>query len=510
MLLATCLQEPGEPGLVSAAAHAALQRTSLDAEEGQLADGAAIQRLLRLPATVAQQHLGAAAMATALPSMSEDAAAVLIHAMHVAEAAAAMITTAAQLGPGPVWEELAACPGLLPATTGALSLAAAVGCAGPPPWAEPAVRQLQLCCQGALASLLDAAALLAQAAGGEEVLAACDCLPLPLAAAVAAVMRSMQEWAGLDARPLSAACCRLLSALLGQQATAAAFLQPAGVEHLLGASCKDAGAVGAILCTHLIELFVAAAADSQAAAERAGWQHVECALGSLLAFSESAKEVAVAVSLPMSLIDTCLALAAPAHVASPARSPPPAAAAPAASRATKLQQLRQRRRSGAAQPTATLAFGSRVPASAVAHPGSVMRPAELEPAEKGEQAAEESEAQLLQAGEPLALVPAMGGQVAPPSPVPPGQQRLLLCLGLLQQLAHGSRSASDGLVAAGAIDAAARLWGTGGAAAQQALLALLTSLLSNSPAARHACAATGKRVRWWVCILGLGKAGRAR
>lgn len=365
-----------------------------------------------------------------------------------------------------------------------------MGCAASPPWAKPAVQQLQLGSQAALASLLGASALLVQAASSGDVQAACDSLPLPLAVATAAVMGSMQHWAAADTRLLGTSCCRLLSALLGQQATAATFLQRAGEEHQLAADESSGVAVGAALCTQLIELFVeaAAAAESQAeqpAEHQARWQHVESALGGLLAFSHSAKEVAVAVGLPRSLTETCLALAAARPSAAPAVGPAlPVTTASAASRVAKLQQLRQRRQGGARQPTATLAFG-RVSSSAAARPGSMQRPLEHheEQPQQREPAAEE--------GEPQQQAEVGPSPAAAPAPCS-GQQRLALCLGLMQQLAHCSRSGSDSLMDAGLMDAATRLWGTGGAPVQHALLSLLASVLSNSPAARQACAATGK------------------
>jgi hypothetical protein len=70
---------------------------------------------------------------------------------------------------------------------------------------------------------------------------------------------------------------------------------------------------------------------------------------------------------------------------------------------------------------------------------------------------------------------------------------MLLCLGLLTQLAYNSESASSGLVAAGLLDLVGdSVWGAGGAAVQHSLLGLLGNMLTNSLQARQAFMATGE------------------
>lgn len=474
--------------LLSAATAASLQRLLLDAEgAGSAASAAVLLRLLRLPAAAAE----AADTSGGLPleDLRADQACSLQHAVHAARSAASLVAAAAQLAPRGLWAELAASPDLLPAAAGAFSRAAALSCGALPEVAEPEVQVLQRCSQTALAGLADTAALLAQAAvagaSHAPLQAACDCAPLPLAVTVAAALNGAQQWPAADlcGSDLSAACCRLLAVALQQQEAAAAFLLgPDGSEHQLPADVGTGpqAAAAAALCGHLLEWLVASAAEEDSAPGSPQQAALHAALGGLLCSSRSAKRVALSVGLHHSLTDSCCSLAA--GLGSPQAAAAPAAPPAAVMRAGKLARLKQRRACGtgggavgAKRASASLAFGSRLPSQPA---GGRASPARPQP-----QPGLESGAQL--------PANAAGMEAAPACSQPAGEQRLLLCLRLLQQLAHGCEASGDALVEAGALRAAAQLWGAGSAAVQHGLLGLLGTLLACSPAARQALATTG-------------------
>ena len=518
-----CLQESNEPALLSTAAHAVLQRMLLDAEGAcQLVDTAVLLRLLGcLPATAAALSgltAGDSSLGTdLLTSVSSKAAEQLAHAARAAHAAAGLVAAGAQLAPDSSCAEQFTDPGLLPAAAAAFSLAAAISSASLPALTEPAVRALQLHCQAALAPLADALALLAQADGctTQQVAAACSSEPAPLAAAVAATMAGGQMGAEDQQQgQLDASCCRLLAALLQRQDWAAAFLVGAsGEEHqaaLLdggsssssssgGGAGSSAATVGGAICLRLVELFLRSA--GAASQEQQQDTHLQCALGGLLAYSPAAKQVTAEVGLPASLLASMRCLVPAARQAAPAQ-PTPAQPAAAVSRTAKLQELKRARRGGSnsssaasSKPAPAMAFGSRV-RSSVQQPQSSSSRKPL--------AAECGDA------EPAAVPPAPTCSPAAPTPAARvSEQPMLLCLGLLTQLAYGSESASSGLVAAGLLDlVGGSLWGAGGAAVQHCLLGLLGNMLTNSLQARQALIATGEMWRLVLLAYGWKTAGR--
>lgn len=490
------LQDPDAcNGLLRAAAAASLQRLLLDGEgAGPACSAAVLLRLLRLPTAAADAPLG---------QLPADQARSMQDSMQAAQTAASLVVAAAQLAPAGVWAELAASPDLLPAAAAAFSCATALSCEALPELAALEAQTLQQCSRAALAGLADAVALLAQAAvagPAHTVLqAACECAPLPLAVAVATALNGAQQWrlASCEGSALSAACCRLLTAALQGERAAAAFLcSPDGSEHRLplpedacgGGAQPGTAAVG--LSSHLLEQFVSTAAADEGGASSGLQQAVlHAALGGLLCSSPSAKQVALAVGLHRSLLDSCRSLAAGLGGTSAAAAP--AEQPPAAARAGKLAQLKQRRAGGAGgsaaaggrRAPAALAFGSRVP--------SQMAGGRASPLSQQQQAEGSSSVRQLAADAGAAPI----GQPAA-SNQPAGERRLLLCLRLLQQLAHSCEASSDALVEAGALEVAALLWGAGGAAVQHGLLGLLGTLLACSPAARQALASTGE------CLLG--------
>lgn len=506
-------QEEEDPVLLSAAAHAALQRALLDAEGAVqlLGGGQALARLLRQPAAALG---GMPADAAAMPPEHATAAA---HAFRAALAAAALLAAVSHLAPPDCWAEVRASPGLLASAASAFNWAASLGCCPIPDVVAPTATALQRSAQAALAPLADAIALLAQANAGspEQLAAASSCVPLPLAAALAAAMSSPTLLQARLAGPLPAACVRVLAVLLQDEAQAHCLLQDSsGREHQVPAAADGPGArqpVGAVLGACLMEHWLeAAAAAGNSSGEGSTDQHpdqrqvLDAALGGLLAFSSSAKQVAVDAGLHSSLLDSCRTLAA--GLAGPAANhplqpqPQPTAAA---HRTAKLQQLREARRMGTKQPAAVLAFGSRVPAASGHTIGkrSGRHSSCGEEAGSGATAAEAGQDPAAQADEATAgasqAEPCSGDQPASSLQVHPQQRQQQLVaslLGLLQRLAHNSSSSSDSLVEAGAMDVAAVLWDVGSPAVHATLLSLLASLLHNSAAARAACASTGEQL----------------
>ncbi|PRW20587.1 hypothetical protein C2E21_8958 [Chlorella sorokiniana] len=315
-----------------------LTRALLDAEGAVqlLGGGAALTRLLRQPATALGDDAPGDA-ATLAPGQATAAT----HAFRAAHAAAALLATLRHLAPAECWAEVSSAPGLLAAAASAFSWVASFGCRALPVLIDPAVAALQQSAQATLAPLADAIALLAQTSSPDQLGAACSCAPLPLAAAVATAASSPTVQPGQGAGP----------------------------------------PVGAVMGTYLMEQWLEAAAaasgSEKGSVEQQQQQQVlDAALGGLLAFSASAKQVAVDAGLHSSLLDSFRALAASlgsgsARPASPLQPLPQPSAA--AHRTAKLQQLREVRRSGAKQPAVALAFGSRVPVSAPAaskHGGS--------------------------------------------------------------------------------------------------------------------------------------------
>ncbi|KAI7839118.1 hypothetical protein COHA_007122, partial [Chlorella ohadii] len=500
------LQEEEEDAtLLSAAAHAVLQRALLDAEGAVqlLGGGAVLLRLLRQPAATLSGVPGNGAM----PAVEQAAAAA--HAFRAAHAAAALVAAIGRLAPAKCWAEVSAAPGLLEAASSAFSWAVSTGRSSLPHAAEPAVASLQRSAQDALAPLADAIALLAQANANstEQLGAACNCTPLPLASAVATAMSSPQLQQARAAGPLLATCCRLLAVLLQEEAVAQCFLlDSSGQEHQLPAAEPSLHQpVGAVLSASLMEQWLEAAAARNGSGSEEGStdeqqqqrQVLDVALGGLLTYSGSAKQVALDAGLHTSLLDSCRALAA--SLAGPVAAPPLPQPAAAAHRTAKLQQLREARRSGTKQPAAVLAFGSRVANQAPAASKRSGRHSSC-----GEQSG--SSAVAVDAGQEPEVQPEDHAEVAsqteprPPDQPPPSlhahpqqrQMRLMLSLlSLLQRLAHNSAPACSSLVEAGAMDVAAVLWGTGGPAVQTSLLSLLATLLHNSAEARATCASTG-------------------
>lgn len=488
-----------------------LQRVLLDAEGAvQLLDGgAALLHLLRQPAAALADSLGAAA------ALAPGQAAAAADAFRGAHAAASLLASLSRLAPADCWAEVGTHPGLLTAAACAFSQAAAIGCCILPEVAEPAVASLQRAALAALAPLADAIALLAQASAGspEQLAAGCSCTPLPLAAAVATAMNSPKLPQARLVGLVRAACCRLLAVLLQDEAEARCFLQDSqGQEHQLPSADPDASSppAGAALSTCLMVQWLEAAAAASGSEqgsldEQQQRQVLNVALGGLLAFSASAKRVAVDAGMHSSLLDSCRALAvclAGPGAAGPLQPLPQPTAA--AHRTAKLQQLREARRSGTKQPAAVLAFGSRVPAAAPAASGrSASRSSFAERAGSDAAAVEagpDSPAQptadtadVVSQAECRTLVP----QAPSPGnhPQPRQQQLLVSLLGLLQRLAHSSAPSCSSLVEAGAMEVAALLWGAHGSTVQASLLSLLTTLLHNSAAARAACASTGEQAR---------------
>lgn len=487
-----------------------LQRALLDAEGAVqlLGGGAVLVRLLRQKAATLSCVPGNGAV----PAAEQAAAAA--HAFRAAHAAAALVAAICRLAPAACWAEVSAAPGLLEAASSAFSWAVSTGCSSLPHAAEPAVASLQRSAQDALAPLADAIALLAQANANstEQLGAACNCTPLPLASAVATAMSSPQLQQARAAGPLRATCCRLLAVLLQAEAVAQCFLlDSSGQEHQLPADEPDVHQpVGAVLSASLMEHWLEAAAAARNGSgseegstdEQPQRQVLDVALGGLLTYSGSAKQVALDAGLHTSLLDSCRALAA--SLAGPVAAPPLPQPAAAAHRTAKLQQLREARRSGTKQPAAVLAFGSRVANQAPAASKRSGRHSSC-----GEQAG--SNAVPVEAGQdPLAQPEdhvdgashtehTESRPIDQPGPSPHAhpqqqQQRLVVSLlSLLQQLAHSSAPACGSLVEAGAMDVAIALWGTGGPAVQTSLLSLLATLLHNSAEARATCASTGEQ-----------------
>lgn len=499
------LQEHEDPALLSAAAHALLQRSLLDAEGAiqLLGRSGALPHLLGLPAAM----FGSADAAVLEPGQVLAAQ----HAFCGVQAAASLVAMASQLAPAGSWAEVSAGPGLLAAAASSFSRAASFGCGGLPDVADPAVRDLRQAAQASLAPLADALALLADATGSSpaQLEPACGCSPLPLAAAVAVVLSCPELRHADGASQPSAACCRLLAVMLMHEEQAASFLLGGtGEEHTLplawGGS-REGGPgkpVGTALCTCLMELWLqAAAADGSSDGRSEQQQVLHAALGGLLAFSRSAKQVALDAGLHSSLLDGCRSLGA--GLAAPAARLQAQQAAPtaAAHRAAKLQQLRETRRGGSKQPAAALAFGSRVPVSG---PGGSRKSASRATRQaSAEVAAEEmgEEQPGPSQGTADVAADAEASTAAGDSPSLCGQQQherqpqslLIVLLSLQQQLAYNSSGSSRSLAEAGAMDVAATLWGAGGPDVQASLLSLLAVLLHNSPEAWAACASTGEQ-----------------
>lgn len=442
-----------------------LQHVLVDAEAAcRLVDGKVLLRLLRLPSA-------AGLVGQSLAGLPCSEANSLLAAMDAAHAAAVLLVATAQLAPESRWAGVVGFPGLLPAAAEAFSLAASIAALPEQALSSPPRRQ------AAVPPLADALVVLAQTDScSAELRAASSCHPLPLAAAVASVMG--QEWCGVDGKKR---LCRLLAVVLQHEESAAAFLEvSASDEHSLVPPCStgDGAAVGSLLCTQLIEQFLAGAA----AANWLSQQELHAALGGLLCHSHAAKQVAVRVGLHKSLVDSCASLAA--SLVAPDQ--PAAAAAElahdGARRASKLQQLKARRGTGGGgggrPQAAQLAFGSRITSSMLGR---------RDPPPP---------AQDVQQGTDSALSPPTEVQAAPhdgtPAQQPAERARLVLCLDLLHQLTARSQVASDSMAAAGLLDVAMRLWGGGGAAVQHSLSRLAAVVLAHSQAARQVAASTGK------------------
>ena len=476
-----------------------------------LGGGAALLRLLRQPAAALADSLGDAA------ALAPGQAAAAADAFRGAHAAAFLLASLSRLAPADCWAEVSTHPGLLTAAACAFSQAADCGCCVLPEVAEPAVASRQQAAQAALAPLADTIALLTQASAGspEQLAAGCSCTPLPLAAAVATAISSLKlpqtQLAGL----VRAACCRLLAVLLQDEAEAQCFLQDSkGQEHQLPSADRDASSqpAGAVLGTCFMGLWLEAAAAGSGSEQgsldepqqqQQQQQALNVALGGLLAFSASAKRVAVDAGLHSSLLDSCRALAvclAGLMAAGSLQLPPQPTAA--AHRTAKLQQLRAARHSGTKRPAAVLAFGSRVPAAAPAASGrSASRSSCAERAGSDTAAVEAGPDSPAQPAADTADAASQAGcrTFAPQAPSPDDhpqqrqQQLLVSLLGLLQRLAHSSAPSCSSLVEAGAMEVAALLWGAGSSTVQASLLCLLTTLLHNSAEARAACASTGEQ-----------------
>ncbi|KAL4440183.1 hypothetical protein ABPG75_003184 [Micractinium tetrahymenae] len=505
------LQEASDPCLLSAAAHAALQQTLLDADgAGSAADSAVLLRLLGLPSAAAAGLLEPEPTGCRRWHCLDSA---MLHAVQAARAAASILVVRCRLGGSSSAD-------VLPAAAAAFSTVVATSSASLPELPTAAADAVRLACWAALPVLADAVALLMQCSAplaSAEAQAACSCQPQPLVVAVAAALTGPPSEAGSAGRcspALSASFCRMLAALLQQEGTACAFLlagpgQERAVPVESGSTTDTAPSqpVGAALCTHLMEFFVEAAAAEAAAAAETGAQDASpqskqqqvvvllAALGGLLAHSQSAKQVALDVGFHGSLLATCRSLAATSSSAAPAApaqqalSPPQP---PSSSRTSKLQQLKQRRSGGTAQ----LAFGSRAPSSRTDSREMPLKTKQQQPAAPAAAALEASAAPAVP---PASSAPSPGSALLNSKE----QHRLLQLLALLQQLVAGSAAACDAVGTAGLLGLAGALlqpWEAGspagGGAAQvlHSMLRLLGSVLTSSQATRHTCASDGEPV----------------
>lgn len=433
--------------------------------------------------------------------------------LQAAQAAASLLVVRCQLQGPP-------CSDLLPTAAAAFTSVVAASSSSLPELAAPAADAVRRACWAALPVMADA--LTSQASAPltpSEVQAACSSCPQPLAVAIASALAVPPGGPNRDScctTALNAALCRLLAVLLQQEDTACAFLlATAEHEHAVPAhpesnkAAPSSKPVGAVMCTHLIELFVEAAAAEAAPETGAGGldaaaqpcqqsEVLRAALGGLLAHSPSAKQVALDVGFHASLLETCCRLAAcstpadghdgPAALAEQASEP---AEPEPRSRGSKLQKLKQRRSGGKCH----LAFGSRAPSRGTnsrLQAGRFGKP----PSPAATQAAEETSS--AQAAPPVSagLVPGSASMSSR------GQRRLLQLLALLQRLVAGSPAACDAVGAAGLLQLAGALlqpWEAAtlpsGGAAQvlQGMLRLLGSVLASSEATRNACANDGEQ-----------------
>lgn len=533
----TSLQTSEEPALLSAAAHALLQRLLLDATAAShLVGGCTLLRLLRLPSRLAAWPAGGLSPAgSSLSGGAEPATlpasqlSLATHSMAAAQAAAGLLVTLHQAAPASKWAEVVACPGLLPAAAAAFSLAAAINGNAPPllPW--QLLHTLRLQSGAALAPLAEALALLASAAQEEQLLEACSsCVPLPLMTAIAeaagqqataAAQVQRRGFIDRSRQQISVACCRLLAVLLSRPGVASLLVSGCGGGHeqlLVGPSGGSSAAAEA-LCSQLVSLLVALPVvttrppSQQQDEERA----LHSALGALLAHSQEAKQAALSAGLHRFLGDRCAnlgaALAEPPDSAAPPPSPSPFNPP---RHSSNLQQLKARTRGTRGgkrgsvpsnRPAAVLAFGRRVSGGntlILSDCGAVKPQREQQHAARQQGSTPSMPAAAHQQEEECAAGGGSGGSSDQ------GRQQstqLMASLNLLRQLAQGSTCVSNAMVAAGLLDVVVAVWDAGGTAVQLCLMGLLTVVLAHSQPARQLASCTGERFepahRGWHCLI---------